>query len=83
MARALSISPSWLSICFKKETGVTIKDYTRKLRIENAKALLKQGSYKVYEVADMVGFTSSQYFSKVFFQETNQIPQDYRRGFVE
>lgn len=79
LAYDLAISPSWLSICFKKETGFTVKEYVKRVRIESAKELLQQGNYKVYEVADMVGFNSSQYFSKVFYNATKQLPQHYRR----
>lgn len=81
MADTLAISISWLSVRFKKETGFTLKEYIKKIRIEQAKLLLRQDNHRVYEVADLVGFTSSQYFSKIFYQETNQFPQYYRKDF--
>ena len=78
IAEWLKMSESWLSVCFKKEVGCTINEYIKKARICKAKELLALGEYKVYEVADLVGFSSSRYFSTVFCQETNQTPQQYR-----
>lgn len=49
------------------------------LRIEKAKELLSIGKYKVYEVAEMVGYNSSRYFSKVFKIKTGVLPQHYKK----
>lgn len=73
------LSPNWLSAQFKKETGKTVNDYITDVRMKNAKVLLLQGKYKVYEIAELVGYGSSQYFSRVFFQITGQNPQYYRK----
>ena len=35
---------------------------------------------KVYEVAEMVGYTSQHYFSNVFKKAFNVSPLDYKRG---
>ena len=79
IADSLQMSMSWLSVCFKKETGSTINDYIISTRIDMAKKLLRHGGHKIYEVAKLSGFRTSQYFSKVFFQETMQLPQHYRK----
>jgi len=78
IADNLMVSTSWLSISFKKEIGCTINEYIKNTRINKSKELLLLGEYKIYEIAQLVGFRTSQYFSKVFTQETKQIPQQYR-----
>ena len=78
IADSLLVSTSWLSICFKKEIGCTINEFIKNFRIQKAKELLMLGEYKIYEIASLVGFRNSQYFSRVFVQETKQIPQKYR-----
>ena len=78
IADSIMVSASWLSICFKKEIGCTVNEYINNIRIHKSKDLLKLGEYKVYEIAQLVGFRTSQYFSKVFAQKTKQIPQQYR-----
>jgi two-component system response regulator YesN len=72
-----AISPSWLSVRFHKETNQTINEYITDARVKAAKRLLRQGNYKVYEIAEMIGYGSSRYFSKVFFQATGHSPQTF------
>ena len=74
---ALDISPSWLSVRFRKETKQTINEYITNVRIKAAKRLLRLGNYRVYEIAEMTGYGSSRYFSKVFLQETGCSPQAF------
>lgn len=78
IAQHVFVSPNWLSAKFKSEIGCTINEYITQYRIDKAKNLLIQGKYKIYEVADMVGYGSSRYFSRVFSRLTNQTPQNYR-----
>jgi two-component system response regulator YesN len=76
----LSVSGEHLRHVFKEETGRTVMDYLTWYRMEKAKALLKSGHYKVYEVSDMVGYKTSQYFSLVFKKWTGMIPLEFWRG---
>ncbi|MGI5971099.1 MAG: response regulator [Oscillospiraceae bacterium] len=77
---AAGMSYGRLSVLFKNETGKTLSDYITDIRIENAKRLLLTTDEKVYEIAEKVGYGSSQYFSYVFNLKTGQSPVDYRRG---
>lgn len=70
---------SYFSALFKSKTGQKYSDYVMELRIEKAKELLSIGKYKVYEVAEMVGYNSSRYFSKVFKIKTGVLPQHYKK----
>lgn len=78
IAQSVYVSPNWLSAKFKSEFGCTINEYITQFRIDKAKNLLISGQYKIYEVAEMVGYGSSRYFSRVFSKLTNQTPQNYR-----
>ncbi|MGI5936003.1 MAG: response regulator transcription factor [Oscillospiraceae bacterium] len=80
VAEHIGLSPGRLSVIFKQELGVTVNEYITNLRISEAKKLLKSGKYRVYEVAEMVGYKTSQYFSQVFFQKLGKYPTDYLRG---
>lgn len=81
VAKKVNLSISWLSTKFKEEVGVGISDYINDIRIQEAKRLFdeKEGGYMVYEVAEKVGFASSQYFSRIFKQITGFTPNEYRR----
>jgi len=80
VAQHVNLSNSWLSTKFKEEVGVGVSDYLNGIRIEKAKQLIQGKSYMVYEVAEMTGFTSSQYFSKIFKQYTGKTPNEYKRS---
>jgi YesN/AraC family two-component response regulator len=82
VAEALGISGVYLSQIFKKETGQTFLEYLTEYRIGVARDLLERGGYKIYEVAGMVGYKTSQYFSQVFRKVTGMVPADCREGTV-
>ena len=79
IAEAIGISSSRLSVLFKKETSHTIIDVLTQVRIQNAKELLRANHFKIYEIASMVGYKSTQYFSTIFFKQTGIQPTDYRK----
>lgn len=80
IADHIGLSSGRLSVLFKQEMNQTVNDFITLTRIEEAKNLLSSGKYKVYEVSEMVGYKTSQYFSQIFFQLTAQYPNQYRRG---
>lgn len=80
VARIVGISYGRLGVLFRENVGCTINDYLTELRIREAKRLLCSGDYKIYEVAERVGYRSSQYFSYAFHQKTGQSPNHYRKG---
>ena len=59
-------SPFYLSRLFSKETGMTIPQYVRQIRMERAAELLLQGRHNVTEAAMEVGYSSLSHFSKAF-----------------
>ncbi|SDB29178.1 response regulator [Eubacterium oxidoreducens] len=70
VADAIGISKNYLSNLFKKELDITFVNYLTGLRIERAKELLKEGSLKMYEVAEAVGYNDYAYFSQIFKKHT-------------
>lgn len=80
IANAIGISPSRLSVLFRQEVGLTVNDVLTGRRIEEAKYLLRWKNLKVYEVSEKVGYKTSQYFSKVFYQYTGQYPNAYHES---
>ncbi|MNJ58530.1 HTH-type transcriptional activator Btr [compost metagenome] len=77
IARHIGISGDHLRHLFKEETGQTLLEYVTAYRMEKAKQLLSTGRYKLYEVADRVGYRSGHYFSKIFLKTTGMHPLDY------
>jgi len=74
VAAAVGLSPNYFSHLFKKVRGQGFKDHLNAVRIEKARTLLATGGHKVYEVAQMVGFSDYKYFSAVFKKVTGTSP---------
>lgn len=83
LADELNISPLYISQLFKKEVGVNLTNYITKYRISIAASLLQSGNYKIYEVSEMVGYQTVQYFSNSFKKETGKTPSEYGRYYPE
>ncbi|MFV0499758.1 MAG: response regulator [Bacilli bacterium] len=70
----------YLGNIFKKETGINFLKFLTNIRIEEAKKLLETGDYNIAEVAEKVGYKTSQYFSQIFSKSTGKKPQEYKNG---
>ncbi len=66
IASSVGLSNNYFSHLFKKSVGQSFTEYLNTIRIEKAKELLLEDTYKVYEVASKVGFSDYRYFSIVF-----------------
>ncbi|MGY3748575.1 response regulator transcription factor [Vagococcus acidifermentans] len=71
---------SYLGKKFKKEMSVSYGQYLDQVRIEEAKRMLKETNYLIYEIADKVGYTSLDYFHKKFKANTHMSPKMYRKN---
>jgi len=77
IGREAGCSPFHLSRTFSAETGMTIPQYLRKLRMELAAELLQSGKYNVTEAAMAVGYSSLSHFSQSFCQTMGCCPGLY------
>lgn len=78
IAKEVFLSPTYLCLLFKQETGETINEYITRARIEKAKELLRDPRNKFYEVCYMVGYSDPSYFSKLFKKITGLTPSAFR-----
>jgi AraC-like DNA-binding protein len=66
LARRFCLSPQYFGEIFKRDTGVSIKEYQRDCRMEKAMSLLREGNLTITEVAAEVGLDDLAYFSRLF-----------------
>lgn len=78
IADSLGVSEGHLSHVFKKETSYTIIGYLTQYRIHVAMKLLQDCRYKIYEVAEMVGYRDVAYFGSTFKKLTGLSPSEYQ-----
>ena len=78
IADSVYVHANYLSELFKKQTGENVIDFLTDVRVEAAKRLIVRNEYKIYMVADSVGFKEPRYFSQVFKKKTGLTPAEYR-----
>lgn len=77
-AAYLNLSPNYLSDLLRKETGKNTQEHIHLKLIEESKNQLLGTNKSVSEIAYSFGYSSPQYFSKVFKKYTNMSPTQYR-----
>lgn len=79
LAELLQVNTAYLGRVFKKEYQCSFNDYLNLYRIEKAKELLRNTTYKGMEICEMVGFVNYNYFYIIFKKITGKSPSEYRR----
>jgi signal transduction histidine kinase/DNA-binding response OmpR family regulator len=59
---------------------MNVNDYITEIRINKAKALLRDTNKSIADVAYETGFNSPAYFTTLFRQKQNQTPSEFRKG---
>ncbi len=80
LAQEVYLTPTYLCVLFKQQTGRTINEYITLERIRRAKELLTDSGILLYDVCFMVGYLSPSYFSKLFKKYTGLTPSEYREN---
>jgi AraC family transcriptional regulator len=79
VARAVALSPFYLTRIFKARYGVPPYRYLIGLRIDLAQDLLRDSSLSVTQVCHRAGFNSLSHFITTFRRHTGFSPSQYRR----
>jgi two-component system, response regulator YesN len=66
VADRINISKGYLSQFFKEQTGVNFSEYLENIRMQRAKELLSVTDLPVYEIAERIGYNSSNTFGRAF-----------------
>lgn len=82
-AQAAGVHPSHAAREFRRFYGMTIGEYTRKLRVESVAQQLVDAGKDAISLADLAlgaGFSSQAHMSAVFKRMTGMTPREYRRA---
>ncbi|MCS7459862.1 response regulator [Paenibacillus doosanensis] len=78
VARSFHMNLFYLSKYFKKWSGQNFSDYLISVKMEKAAELLRDFTYKTYEVGNLVGYDNAKNFSRAFKLYFGKSPRDYR-----
>lgn len=73
------LSSTYLSTVFKKDTGMTFLEYLSKVRMEEAKNLLKSTNISIASICEEVGYNDVRHFTKLFIKYSGLKPNEYRK----
>src|SRR5690606_9234150 len=80
LATQIGMSVSALYRKLRSLTGLTINDFVKTIRFNEAQKLLDSGVYNVSEVSMMIGFDDSKYFSTEFKKIFGKTPTEAKKG---
>ncbi len=78
VAKQVYVSQWHLSKLIAKETGDSFNDLLNGIRIEEAKKLLQNPAFKIWEISEKVGFGDVAHFSRVFKKTMGLSANEYR-----
>jgi AraC-like DNA-binding protein len=80
LCEQFAISRTRLKALFRKTYGIGVMEYFNRLKIEQAKRLIREESATVSEIAERLGYSSLHYFSKQFKRIIDMTPSEYARS---
>ena len=82
VAEEIGLHPAYLSTLFKKEVGLTLKEYGQQKRIAESKRLLLNSNYMISDIAKLLHFHDQSHFTKVFKKFTSYTPKQFRSNYL-
>ena len=79
LADKLELSKDYIAKLFRGRSGMTISEYTTLLKMEKAKELLRTTNDKVYEIGEALGYSTTDYFTRLFKSCIGCTPAYFRK----
>jgi two-component system response regulator YesN len=79
VSAAIGFSVNYFSTLFKKETGEGFARYLTRVRVDEARQLLRDTGAPVAEICKSVGYGDLKHFTRTFKAETGLTPGEYRK----
>jgi AraC-like DNA-binding protein len=77
------LSRKYLSRLFRKQYGITPKEYQFRVRISHARFLLEETVKTIQEIADELGYSDQFVFSKQFKKVVGCSPSKYKKSSIK
>jgi two-component system, response regulator YesN len=78
VADNFNLSPQYLSTFFKSQTGQNLSEYLSQYRLNISRELLKDKNKSVADIAELVGYSGSSNFIRVYKKYYKITPGQYR-----
>ena len=78
IATHLNITPQYAVSCFKKHMGISLMEYSKKIRVDRAKVLLMTTTKSILDISLVLGFYDQSHFTKTFKSFEGVSPSEFR-----
>lgn len=78
ISRKIGVSDDSVSNIIKQFSSYNFRQYLNKIRLEEAKKLLRETNLQISEIAFSVGYNNVQHFNRIFKTETGLSPTEFR-----
>ncbi|MCR5755222.1 MAG: AraC family transcriptional regulator, partial [Acetatifactor sp.] len=82
IADGIGKNPKYIARVFKAETKEGLLDYINRIRVEKALSLMQSRQYTVEQVGEMLGYSNSKTFRRVFSKVTGMTPGTYMEQII-
>lgn len=79
VASLVNLSPSRLRHLFREETGMSLRQYQKQLRMKKARKLLEDSFLSVKEIMVETGINDRNVFARNFRETFGSSPREHRR----
>lgn len=80
IANHVNMNESYISHLFKTETGMTLMTYINNIKMQQAKELLGNPSYRIKDISELLGFENQFYFNKIFKKTYGLSPTAFQKS---
>lgn len=80
VADLFHLNPVYFGQQFKRTTGTSFHDFIHNLRIDEAKKLIRRTDLRLSDIARMLGYHSTEYFTVKFKALTGKLPSAYKNA---
>lgn len=77
-AKVAGLEPAYFSRVFQRTTGLTFSEWSARVRVEEAKSMLRVLDASITSIAVSVGYTDVTTFERVFRRIERVTPRQYR-----
>ncbi len=78
VSQVVHMNTAYFSTLFKKQTGKKYIDYVTDLRMEKARKLILNTDLKIVNIAEMVGYSSTKHFARIYKEKYGVTPNGER-----
>lgn len=83
VADHFKMNTSYLSTFFKEASGMNFSDFVVNKKLEKAaELLLSPNALDINKIADIIGYSNTTYFTKLFKEKYGMTPLQYRKKYI-